>query len=331
MSSQAKVFDRLPLFDPLEGHIIRSPEEKGNGQWAGAPTVIYDHARESYLLCYRRRAPRPERGFEVNIAESKDGLNFDDIWKVRKDDLNTTSLEKCCIAKGLGGVYRLYYSYVDPEDNRWRIDVCEARSPEEFDVSTGKPLFTAKRVSRFQRTPVEGVKDPNVYQIGGLYYMFLSYVEGYASSEQKQIALHQTADVYNTGLLTAPSAYATSTDGLYFRWRGQCLNVGDEGTWDGYQSRLGSILRHGNLWYGFYDGSQSHKENYEEKFGLAQSSDLRNWDKISESGPIVAVPWQTGSVRYTDALQVGDSIHYYYEVVRPDGSHELRVSVVKSS
>ena len=50
-----------------------------------------------------------------------------------------------------------------------------------------------------------------------------------------------------------------------------------------------------------------------------------------ESGPIVAVPWQTGSVRYTDALRVGDSIHYYYEVVRPDGSHELRVSVVKSS
>jgi hypothetical protein len=34
-------------------------------------------------------------------------------------------------------------------------------------------------------------------------------------------------------------------------------------------------------------------------------------------------------VRYIDVLQDGPRLLYYYECARPDGSHDLRVSVVE--
>ena len=142
--------------------------------------------------------------------------------------------------------------------------------------------------------------------------------------------MHETSDVYNTGLVIATSALATSTDGIGYEWQGRCLTVGEPGSWDAYQARLGSILRRGSIWYGFYDGTTSHEENYEERFGLAQSFDLRDWTKITKDAPLLTVPHASGSVRYVDVLPVDRELHYYYEVVRPDGSHELRRAIASA-
>ena len=321
----------LPLFDPTKGRVIAEPEAEGEGYWTGAPSVLRDGDTGVFYLCYRRRRPRgvePDRGYETIIASSNDGLDFREILRVEKSALDSTSIEKCSLLRGLDGQFRYYISYVDSADQRWRTDVVVGDDPAALDVSTRREVFTAQRASRFQEAPVEGVKDPAAYIIGRVYYLFLSYVEGHSTDEAKRCEMHSTSDVYNTGILPAPTAYATSIDGISFRWHGRCLPVGDEGSWDGYQSRLGSIFRHGDVWYGFYDGSLSHHENYEEKFGLAQSADCVNWRRITESRPLVTVPWRTGSVRYTDAVRVEGDIYYYYEVVRPDGAHELRCSVV---
>jgi len=40
-------------------------------------------------------------------------------------------------------------------------------------------------------------------------------------------------------------------------------------------------------------------------------------------------PDGSGSLRYIDVLPVGHELFYYYALARPDGSHELRVSVVE--
>lgn len=318
-----------PLFDPRAGQTVLAPEANGAGYWVGAPTVVFDESL-GFLLCYRRRRPRgvdPDRGYTAVIARSKDGFEFQDIWQITKGELDSTSIEKCSILRGRDGVYRYYMSYVDPADQRWRTDVIEARSPDAFDVAARREVFTAASASRAHDAPVEGVKDPVIYLVGGIYYLFLSIAAGTPPGAGDRTVLHATADVFNTGLLTAPSALATSTDGVHFRWRGECLRVGEPGSWHAYQARLNSVLRHDGLWYGFYDGAPSHEENYEEKCGLAQSFDLQTWEKITDSGPLVTVPWSTGSVRYTEALRVGPEIRYYYEMVREDGAHELRCAV----
>lgn len=326
-----RIHARLPLFDPAAGRLIREPEASEKGYWVGAPAVTYDASRKSFLLCYRRRRPRdvsPDRGYEAAIAESRDGLEFEDIWRMSKDKLRSSSIEKCSLVRTPEGSYRYYLSYVDPVDNRWRTDVVEARSPEEIDVSQRREVFTAASATRRHHRSVEGVKDPAVYLVGRLYYMFLSYAEGMPLTPQRHADMHRTGDVYTTGMVTAHTALATSEDGIRFRWNGRCLSVGARGAWDGYQTRLNSVLRHEGLWYGFYDGSRSREENYEERFGLAQSFNLRRWEKVTRSGPAITVPHGSGSVRYTEAARVGEAVHYYYEVARQDGAHELRCAVV---
>lgn len=334
LAESEKSFARLPLFDPEAGLVVRRPERSAPGYWVGAPTAIYDGARERFYLVYRRRRPREDvldRSYEITIAESKDGIEFDDVWKMRKSELSSASIEKCSLLRGHDDRYRLYVSYVDPVDSRWRIDVLESDSPDSFDTARRSEVLTAASASRAHDLPVEGVKDPAVYLVGRVYYMFVSFAEGIAPSHGARRELHRTSDVYNTGLLTAPTALATSTDGVRFRWRGRVLPVGAKGAWDAYQSRLGSIVRRGGIWYGFYDGSRSHEENYEERAGMAQSLDLIGWEKTSEDGPVFAARSGSGSVRYIEVLRLDGDLHYYYEMATADGSHELRAAVVPIS
>jgi len=39
-------------------------------------------------------------------------------------------------------------------------------------------------------------------------------------------------------------------------------------------------------------------------------------------------PHGRGTLRYVECLRVGDALHYFYEMARPDFSHELRTAKV---
>lgn len=82
---------------------------------------------------------------------------------------------------------------------------------------------------------------------------------------------------------------------------------------------------------GFYDGSAGASESYEERRGLANSTTLTQWVRLTPNGPKIDSPYATGSFRYVDAVQVGDAVRLYYECARSDGSHELRVSSMKAA
>lgn len=320
--SAQKVFDHLPAFDPEQGTVVLEPEGQGSGYWVGCPSVMYDAERQSYLMTYRRRRPRgagSDRGYACFVAESKDGVHFEDIWTVRKEQFGTTSMERFNLHKVADNRYLLFVSYVDPADNRWRIDMMEADRPDGFDPARARNLFTGNN------TNTEGCKDPYVIKVGPAYYMFISYATRQFSAEQ-QAKAHATADIYNTGLTTAPSALAVSVDGINWHWHGEVLPVGTG--WDRYQSRLNSVVRVGQTFVGFYDGCAGVEENYEERCGVALSPDLVHWTKVTCSGPWVVAPHGSGSVRYVDVLTVGDQLWFYYEYVRPDGSHELRLNKV---
>ncbi|NHC13106.1 hypothetical protein [Motilibacter deserti] len=313
----------LPLapFDPLEGTLVRGPERDEPGYWAGCPGVLHEDGR--FWLTYRERRPRgaaPERGWRCAVAASSDGVRFTDVWSVHKDELGTSSMERFCLTRRPGGGYVLYVSYVDPADNRWRIDAVEADDPAGFDVSTRRGVLTAAT------TGTEGVKDPYVVQAGPVTYLFASYA---AARAELPADAHGTADIYNVGATTHPTGLATSTDGTRFRWQGEVLGVGTG--WDRYQARLGTVVPVDGGFVGFYDGSASHKENYEERCGVAVSGCLTDWRRLDEAGPWVVAPGGTGSVRYLDALVLDGQWWLYYELSRPDGAHELRVRQVPAA
>lgn len=318
----AKYLAAPPLFDPAEGRTVREPMASGPGWWAGAPSALYDDETERFYLYYRLRKPRElGRGVNCRVAAGDDGFEFEDIWQADKEHLDSPSVEKSCITKPPDGDFRLYISFVDGETSKWRIDVIEADRPEEFDPSTRAKVFTPEELG------IEGIKDPVVYHIGGLEHMIVSYAPSPSGpSAREQATMHATGDVYNTGIVKSHTGLATSEDGLSWCWEGDILSPPDEG-WDAYCTRIGSVLYQPPVFLGFYDGSASVEENYEEQAGLAISYDFRCWRRTTTSGPWVTSPH--GCIRYIEALPVGDAVYYYYEYTREDGSHELRANRVE--
>jgi hypothetical protein len=316
-------FGLPPLFVPQAGERVIAPPGEGPGYWAGAPSVLFDREDGYFYLYYRLRVPRElGRGIECRIARSRDGSAFETIWSARKQEFPTDSMERAALFKSPQGRWRLYLSYVDPADNRWRIDVTEAADPAGFDVRSRQPVLTADDAQ------CEGVKDPYVILVGGQYRMYVSYATRPAQAYTAQ-ELHGTADIFNTGKTTSNTGLALSEDGLHFRWVGDVFAPrAGRPVWDAYAARITSLLYVPPVFLAFYDGSASVAENYEEKLGLAVSLDLTRFERVTESGPLLRSPHGSGSIRYVDVINVDGTLHYYYEYALPDASHELRHSRV---
>ena len=309
-----------PLFDPEQGTTVIDPPGSGAGWWVGAPSALFDAGSGRYYLYYRVRKPRAfGRGGECRIAAGTDGVHFETIWSAGKDAFDSPSIERGCLLKTPEGKWRLYLSFVDPADNRWRIDLLEADTPDAFDPAGRRRVLTAADVGG------EGVKDPIVFLLGGLYVMVVSYAPG-AGQPVAAEQMHGTADVYNTGVVKSHTGLAVSADGVSFRWEGDILTPPDAG-WDSYCTRISTLLYTPPVWTALYDGSASVEGNYEERAGLAVSLDLRRFERLSMEGPAFTSPHASGSVRYVESLRLPDHVRYYYEYARPDGSHELRTSV----
>lgn len=322
-AAERKWIGMIPLFDPAQGTTILTPEGQGRGYWKGACSAIYDSETGKFYLYYRIRSPRPVRGGECRIAESEDGIHFTDIWSAKKEDFNSSSIERSALVKCLDGKYRLYISYVDPADNRWRTDVMEADNPAGFKPQQRQKVFTAADING------EGVKDPFVIIVGRCYYMLLSYATKPVVNDSERLAtMHDTADVYNTGVCKSSTGLAVSHDGVHFEWLGDVFAPPANG-WDSYASRIGAVVYTPPVFTAFYDGSSDVSENYEEKTGLAISFDLMNYRRLTPEGPALVSPYGSGSLRYIDAVPFEDEIFYYYEMARADGSHEIRLNRVK--
>jgi hypothetical protein len=310
----------LPPFDPMRGTVVLGPERPEPGFWTGCPSVLHHGGR--FWLTYRQRRPRGmdmERGWRCALAVSDDGVRFTDVWSVRKDELGSPSMERFSLVPA-GGGYDLYICYVDAADNRWRIDVVRAPEPSRFDVAQRRPVLTAAS------TGTEGVKDPYVFVVGPVTYLIASFA---AATDRLTAEAHATADIYNVGVTTHPTGLATSLDGDTFRWHGEILPVG--GGWDRYQARISSVVQVGGGYVGFYDGSASQAENYEERCGVAISSDLFTWRRLSLDSPWVVSPRLTGSVRYLDVHLIDGEWWLYYEMTRADEGHELRLTRIPAA
>jgi hypothetical protein len=306
-------------FDPEQGLLVRDAPGQGPGYWAGAPGAFYDTRLREFYLVYRLRFPRgvlPDRGAEICIARSRDGVQFNDVWSGTKDELGSPSIERCALTRAPDGRWRLYVSYVDGSDGRWRIDLVEAPRPDAFRLSNTRPVLTADQIG------AEGVKDPFLFQVAGLHHMVVSFATRAEPADDPQ--LHGTADAYNTGLITSATGLATSDDGVDWQWEGEIFAPAPTG-WDAYCSRIGCLWYDPPAWLALYDGSASVEQNYEERTGLAFTFDLRHFHRVTRRAPLMTSPHARGTLRYFDLLRLPDATFLYYEMSRPDASHDLRV------
>jgi hypothetical protein len=93
---------------------------------------------------------------------------------------------------------------------------------------------------------------------------------------------------------------------------------------------MSTAFRSGKEWIGLYDGASDIGENYEERCGMARSTDMRTWERIG-SGPAIGAAGGPGTVRYVESVVFRDRILFFFERTRSDGAHELCTSSIPIS
>jgi len=324
--SHRKEVGTLPLFDPLDGAVIVEPPGNGEGYWAGGPSAIYNDSSGEFYLSYRLRNQlrdfgRAGRGGETVVAVSSDGQSFERVWSASKDAFEALSIEKSSIILTADGRYRLYVSYSSRHDFRWRIDMMEADNPANFDPDSRIPILST------ENTSTEGVKDPVIFIVGGLWHLFANMAPIQENADWAKLdRMHREGNAFVSGEITCPSGLAVSPDGVNFDWIGEVLSCGT--SWDRYMARLSAIVYTPPFFTAIYDGRPNSGASYNDNPSFAISSDLRTFRKVDHGRGLLRSPYGRGTLRYMEALRVGNNIHYFYEMDRADLAHELRTIVV---
>ncbi|HET9849029.1 MAG TPA: hypothetical protein VFR68_10790, partial [Candidatus Dormibacteraeota bacterium] len=142
-----------------------------------------------------------------------------------------------------------------------------------------------------------GVKDPVVRHRGGAW--------------QAWVCCHPLDEPGEEDRMT--TGYATSSDGLDWRWHGVAL-AGRAGKWDERGTRVTAVLPDGRA---SYDGRATKEENFRERTGLARPAVESGWLVADNEAPI-------SNARYLDVIPLpGGGYRLFYEAPIADGSHQL--------
>ena len=317
-----KWFGVAPPFDPADGVTVVESPGTGVGYWVGGLSVLYEAESGQFYLFYRVRKPIGQgRGWQCRIARSSDGTRFSTVWSATRGQFNSESIEGGALVMSLDSRLRLYVSYVDLADRRWKIALLEADSPEELDPVSKRVVLTG------EDTDSEGVKDPYVAIVGGRYYMFTHYAPRHLiPDDATEEELHGTGNVFATEKGRGSSGLATSNDGISFTWLGEIIAPGEH--WDHKLTRVDTMVYVPPVFTVYYSGRSTVQETYEDRTGIAVSFDMAHFHKLTNKAPALSSPYGTGALRYMDAIHVGNEIFYYYECAREDGSHEIRLNKV---
>ncbi|GAA3208052.1 hypothetical protein [Actinocorallia longicatena] len=285
---------------PELSEVAVAPPGDGEGYWAGAPSAV--ESGGFVYLAYRLRRPLGEgRGYAVEVARSADGVRFEPVVRILKEQFGSESLERPTLVRTPSGVWRLYLSCATPGTKHWRVEVLEAAAPEEFDARDRRVVLPGD--------DKVGVKDPVIVHHEGLWHLWASC---------HPLAVAEEADQMVTD-------YATSADGLEWTWHGTALDR-RPGAWDSRGVRVSAVRFTPDGVVAAYDGRASAAENYEERTGFATGDDPRALRAL-DRGPLGS-PHRGGGLRYLEVLPLaGGGTRLYYELTRPDGAHELRTEL----
>jgi hypothetical protein len=285
---------------------VVAPADRKPGSWAGAPSAI--RVDGLIYLAYRMRRPVNEgRGFRNVVAVSEDGLRFDEVVYVERDQFGAASLERPALTITPDGRWRLYVSCATANSKHWRVDVLEAATLAELAVASPRTVLAGSADI--------AVKDPVVLWDGGRWHLWAS-VHPLESSEN---ADRMTTD------------YATSPDGLDWTWHGTVL-AGRDGQWDARGVRVSSVSVAGDEIVASYDGRARADQNWEELTGVAMGRRLGNGRfsaLTATADEPLRSPNEPGGLLYLRVIRLPDgTARVYYEQTCPDGSHDLRTELV---
>jgi hypothetical protein len=280
--------DSFPLPGMGRAVVAAPAPGAGPGYWAGASCAVPD-PDGGFVVGYRVR--NGHDGIDQTVvARSPDGERLTTVATLDQSRFGAQWMERPAIVRTGDGRWRLYVCCGSPETKRWWIEVLEADDPAGLGTAEARPAFPGD-----DRT---AVKDPIVRLVDGRWHAW--------------ICCHPLNEPGAEDRMS--SAYATSDDGLEWRWHGTVLG-GRPGAWDARGARLTTVLPDGRA---AYDGRATAEENWFERTGLAAGPGLGGPFTPVEGSPVV-------DVRYLDVLALpGGGYRIWYEARLPDERHELR-------
>src|SRR5215210_8697184 len=109
----------LPSYDDLQ--VVMPAPGDGPGNWAGAASAVLVDG--TFWLTYRVRRPLTDgRGVAVVVARSDDGVRFEHVAAVRREDFGCESFERPVLVPVPGVGWRLYLSCATPGSKHWWVD-----------------------------------------------------------------------------------------------------------------------------------------------------------------------------------------------------------------
>jgi len=284
---------------PERSVVAVAPPGPGEGTWAGAPSAA--RGDDEIYLAYRLRRPEGQgRGYAVVVARSADGVHFETLLTIRREELGAESLERPALVMTPGGDWRLYLSCATPGTKHWRVEVLQAGHPGAFDARRSLVVLPGDAGT--------AVKDPVIVRDDDGWHLWAS--------------VHPLADPDQTDRMATD--YACSADGLAWTWQGTALSP-RPGEWDSRGARVTAVRLAPGRVVAYYDGRASAAENFEERTGVATGTGP---GALAAHGPIAQSPYDGGGLRYLCIVSLaGSRERYYYEMTRADGSHELRTEL----
>jgi hypothetical protein len=311
----------LPRFDPDAGNVVAEPPGAGYGFWAGAPSALFDPDSGRFYCYLRKRWPLGDRrGGLCQILASADPTappeGWEVVWEATREQFGANSIERSSLIRDpFSAEWRLYVSSetaqsYDRNPATWRVDLLQAPSLGALEPRDRRIVMDASMYG------FSHVKDPVVNVVGGEYLALTS------------VAWRDQHDVEPDGLIRSRGrgmiALHRSLDGVDFPIAEIVAEPGARG-WGGINVRPSALVYLPPVWSLLFDEGASRADSYDERAMLAVSTDLHSWRRLTPAhAPWARSSHATGSVRYVDAVLVGDSVHYFYEYARADRAHELR-------
>lgn len=292
--------------------VVLRPDQSEPEWWAGAPSVVRGADGVFWMACRMRTAdaPRGLRGYEIRILRSEDGVRFEAVHRIRREDVPIPGFERpALVVDPKSGLFKLYACGPWQEGPWSIIKFDDAVSPSKVDPKSARPVIQPRQKMHDRDVPPVEYKDPVIVYAEGAYHC---YVIGYVRTNER-VFHFQSDDGESWIPVGNPYEPIMPLTG-----------------WHDFFVRPASVVPVGAGYLFVYEGSKTSWNDpvYNIGTGLGFTFDLHRVIDLTPESPLAISPTPSArfsTFRYSSWLRVENQLYVYAEVACPNETNEIRL------